>query len=191
MKTDDNTDNADEDHKLVDLVEANDESLDDGSNEGNVRHLFFQGNRTSFDKDSDPDSNTYDGNDSKVSITSISAPASFMTATVSSSQEDGDNNTECSSERDGNLLDEQTYKDSSCGDRDDSYIINNGDIITWDGEEVLTGTITIKSGGTLKINTDGNSNNDSNNNNDDATIDAVVDGIIRLEGEHSRSKKEM
>mgnify|MGYP001366766938 CR=1 FL=1 len=69
--------------KLVDLEEANNGDLDDASSNGRTTHLFYNGNSTTFDNDSTPNSRLNDGTSSGISVTSISAAGDNMTLTIS------------------------------------------------------------------------------------------------------------
>jgi M6 family metalloprotease-like protein len=69
--------------KLVDLEEANDADLDDGSSIGRTTHLFYSGNSVSFSNSSTPDSKLHDCSSSGISATNISAAGDNMTLTIS------------------------------------------------------------------------------------------------------------
>jgi hypothetical protein len=69
--------------KLVDLEEANDADLDNGSSRGRTTHLFYSGNSSTFDNSSTPDSKLYDNSSTGISVTSISAAGDNMTLTIS------------------------------------------------------------------------------------------------------------
>ena len=69
--------------KLVDLEEANDADLDNGSSKGRTTHLFYSGNSVTFDNSSTPNSKLYDNSSSGISATSISAVGDSMTLTIS------------------------------------------------------------------------------------------------------------
>ena len=69
--------------KLVDLEEANDGDLDDGSSKGRTTNLFYSGNSVSFTNSSTPDSKLYDCSSSGISATNISAAGDNMTLTIS------------------------------------------------------------------------------------------------------------
>ena len=69
--------------KLVDLEEANDADLDNGSSRGRTTHLFYSGNSVTFDNSSTPNSKLYDNSSSGISATSISAAGDSMTLTIS------------------------------------------------------------------------------------------------------------
>lgn len=77
--------NNTESRKLVDLEEANSPGLDGGStfSLGKLEHLFYSGNRDSFDSGTTPNSNSYSGLSTGVSISNISGPGRIMTATIS------------------------------------------------------------------------------------------------------------
>lgn len=72
------TDNTDDDNRLVDLEEADATLM--GEDSGEATDLWFQGNADTFNDTSDPDSRLYDGSSTDVSVTSISASAAVMTA---------------------------------------------------------------------------------------------------------------
>lgn len=75
--------NADASHKGVDLEEAAEAGLDDDyAFPGHARNLFWLGNSTRFAADTTPSSRRYDGSDSGVSVTDISAPGPVMTCSV-------------------------------------------------------------------------------------------------------------
>lgn len=69
--------------KLLDLEEANDADLDNGSSYGRSTHLFFSGNSATFNNSSTPNSRLYDNSSSGISATSISATGDNMTLTIS------------------------------------------------------------------------------------------------------------
>jgi hypothetical protein len=69
--------------KLVDLEEANDADLDNGSSKGRTTHLYYSGNSVTFNNSSTPDSKLYDNSSSGISATSISAAGDSMTLTIS------------------------------------------------------------------------------------------------------------
>ena len=68
---------------LVDLEEANNADLDNGSSQGRTTHLFYSANSATFDNSSSPDSKLYDNSSSGISATSISAAGDNMTLTIS------------------------------------------------------------------------------------------------------------
>ena len=68
---------------LVDLEEANNADLDNGSSNGRTTHLFYGANSATFDNSSTPDSKLYDNSSSGISATSISAAGDSMTLTIS------------------------------------------------------------------------------------------------------------
>lgn len=75
-----NNDNADENHRRVDLVAASgDTFLDDASSYGRPTNLFYEGNRTSLDDGTSPSTNLYSGEDSGVAVTEVSFSAASMT----------------------------------------------------------------------------------------------------------------
>jgi len=92
---DNQLDNTDENHKMVDLEEANegalgyreldlDSNCDDGScdpraRRGNRQHYFYAGNATAFDNTTTPNSRLYNGAASGVAIRSVSASGPSMT----------------------------------------------------------------------------------------------------------------
>jgi len=74
--------NEDEDHKWVDVEEANNAGLDKKSHEGHINNLFFNGNKTEFTPQTTPNSNTYNSKKSGISITNISDSGSTMRADI-------------------------------------------------------------------------------------------------------------
>ena len=75
--------NSDYTHKLVDLEEATDAGLDLGSHNGKQTSLFFSGNKTEFSNSTNPNSKTYSGTSSGITINNISAAGDSMTFNVS------------------------------------------------------------------------------------------------------------
>ena len=75
--------NTDYTHKLVDLEEAADVGLDLGSHNGKQTNLFFSGNKTEFSNSTNPNSKTYSGTSSGITINNISAAGDSMTFDVS------------------------------------------------------------------------------------------------------------
>ena len=75
--------NSDYTHKLVDLEEASDAGLDLGSHNGKQTNLFFSGNNIEFSNSSNPNSKTYSGTSSGITINNISAAGDSMTFDVS------------------------------------------------------------------------------------------------------------
>lgn len=69
--------------KLLDLEEANNGDLDNGSSSGRTTHLFYSGNNATFDSDSTPNSKLYNNSASGISVTNISAGGNNMTLTIS------------------------------------------------------------------------------------------------------------
>ena len=78
---DDNQSNngADVNHKLVDLEEAAEAGMDNSSHSGKQTNLFFSGNKTEFSDSTDPNSKTYSGTSSGITIDNISASGDSMT----------------------------------------------------------------------------------------------------------------
>jgi len=76
------SDNNDEAHKLVDIEEANDPVLDDSTAKGDYQNLFYAGNQSDFDENTAPNSNTYNGVQSGVSISNISDRGDIMTLDI-------------------------------------------------------------------------------------------------------------
>ncbi len=74
--------NSDYTHKLVDLEEANDQGLDDGTHGGKQTNLYYSGNNDSFSSSSTPNSNIYSGSASGVTINNISSAGDSMTLKV-------------------------------------------------------------------------------------------------------------
>jgi len=80
MHIDDNQDdNKDEDHKMVDVEEANNPGLDDGSHRGDYANLYYSGNSSEFSETTDPNSDTYANGASGISIKNISERGDVMT----------------------------------------------------------------------------------------------------------------
>ena len=71
-----------ENHKKVDVEEANDPGLDASAHRGDEDNLFYSGNSTTFNDSSNPNSKNYAGAATNVSITNISARQATMTFTV-------------------------------------------------------------------------------------------------------------
>ncbi len=71
--------NNDYNHKMVDLEEAADAGLDLGTHSGKQTNLFFSGNKTEFSDSTDPNSKTYSGTSSGITIDNISASGDSMT----------------------------------------------------------------------------------------------------------------
>jgi len=69
--------------KLLDLEEANNADLDSGGSSGRSTHLFYLGNNSTFDNNSNPSSKWNDNSSSGISITNISVAGDDMTITVS------------------------------------------------------------------------------------------------------------
>ena len=67
----------------MDLEEANDADLDNGSSRGRTTHLYYSGNSVTFDYSSTPNSKLYDNSSSGISASSISAAGDSMTLTIS------------------------------------------------------------------------------------------------------------
>ncbi|CAA6800912.1 MAG: Unknown protein [uncultured Sulfurovum sp.] len=74
--------NDDENHKLVDVEEANNAGLDTKTDRGHINNLYFNGNSNSFNASTSPSSNRYDTMISGVSIENISDSATVMTADI-------------------------------------------------------------------------------------------------------------
>lgn len=79
--------NADENHKGVDLEEANmaeagRSELDGQLNYGNREHLWYQGNQTTFNNTSNPNSKLYNYATTNVEVTGISASGASMSCQV-------------------------------------------------------------------------------------------------------------
>lgn len=70
-------------HKLVDLEEASDAGMDLNTHSGKQTNLFFSGNKTEFSDSTDPNSKTYSGTSSRITINKISAAGDSMTFDVS------------------------------------------------------------------------------------------------------------
>ena len=69
-------------HKLVDLEEAADAGLDNKTHLGKRTNLFYSGNKTEFSDSTDPNSKTYSGTSSRITINNISASGDSMTFDV-------------------------------------------------------------------------------------------------------------
>ena len=69
--------------KLLDLEEANHADLDTGDSSGRTTHLFYSGNNSTFDNNSNPSSKWNDNSSSGISITNISVAGDDMAITVS------------------------------------------------------------------------------------------------------------
>ena len=81
---DNQSNNTDYTHKIVDLEEANDPGLDPGGTHGGRQaNLYYLGNKTEFSNSTDPNSKTYDGNSSGITINNISAAGDSMTFDIS------------------------------------------------------------------------------------------------------------
>lgn len=74
--------NSDETHRLVDLEEAAEAGLDEGTHGGHQLNLYFSGNKTEFSDSTDPNSKTYSGTSSGITIDNISAAGDSMTFDV-------------------------------------------------------------------------------------------------------------
>ncbi|MCP4295357.1 MAG: M6 family metalloprotease domain-containing protein [Proteobacteria bacterium] len=68
---DNQTSNANEARKWVDLEEASGDSMDDENNKGHVNNLFFDGNKTSFSDSTNPNSESYAGTASNLNLSNI------------------------------------------------------------------------------------------------------------------------
>lgn len=79
-----NSCNDEEDHKLVDVEEANNIlTLDsDWEYAGHYDNLFFAGNKDDFTLSTTPSSDRYDGGDSGISLTNISTSGTTMTLDI-------------------------------------------------------------------------------------------------------------
>ncbi|MBI5417347.1 M6 family metalloprotease domain-containing protein [Candidatus Poribacteria bacterium] len=79
----DNGKNNNENHKLVDLEEADgNQELDGLGYTGKLNDLYYEGNNTNFNDFTNPNSNLYDGSFSNISITNISASSPAMNLDV-------------------------------------------------------------------------------------------------------------
>ena len=73
--------NEEDNHRVVDVEEANNPQLDkstEGNNRGDQSNLFYAANSDSFTPYTTPNSNRYDGQSSQVNITNISERSSIM-----------------------------------------------------------------------------------------------------------------
>ena len=75
--------NSDYTHKLVALEEAADAGLDLGAHNGKQPSLYFSGNKTEFSNSTNPNSKSYSGTSSGITINNISAAGDSMTFDVS------------------------------------------------------------------------------------------------------------
>ncbi|MGR9044553.1 MAG: M6 family metalloprotease domain-containing protein, partial [Gammaproteobacteria bacterium] len=77
------TNNSDENHYLVDIEQADGlRELNKNIDSGDADDAFPNGGKTSFTQSTTPNSNDYNGNDSKVSVTNIAKSGNNITATV-------------------------------------------------------------------------------------------------------------
>ena len=80
---DDNmTSNNDETHKHVDLEEAAEIGLDTNIHYGKRANLYYNGNVTTFNDSTTPDSKTYSGTSSGIEVNSVSAAGDNMTVDI-------------------------------------------------------------------------------------------------------------
>jgi hypothetical protein len=76
-------DNQNQNHKKVDIEEANNAALDTNtSHRGHINNLYFSGNKNSFTPSTSPNSNLYSGEESNISITNISDSGQTMSADI-------------------------------------------------------------------------------------------------------------
>ena len=68
---------------LLDMEEANDADLENGSSQGRTTHLFYSSNSATFDNSSTPSSKLYDNSSSGISVNSVSTAGGNMTLTIS------------------------------------------------------------------------------------------------------------
>ena len=68
---------------LLDLEEAKDGDLDNGSSQGRSTHLFYNSNSGTFDNSTSPSSMLYDNSSSGIFVNSISVAGDNMTITIS------------------------------------------------------------------------------------------------------------
>ena len=74
--------NSNDDHRRIDIEEANNAGLDDKTDRGHINNLYFNGNSTTFNNSSTPNSKNIAGSATNISITGISNKATNMTFTV-------------------------------------------------------------------------------------------------------------
>ena len=75
-------DNDNENHKLVDVEEANNAELDSPWTDGNLNNLYYAPNADTFNRNTFPNSRRYGGQDSGVSIENISNSYGTMSADI-------------------------------------------------------------------------------------------------------------
>ena len=64
------------------IEEANNAGLDDKTDRGHINNLYFNGNSTTFNNSSTPNSKNIAGSATNISITGVSNKATNMTFTV-------------------------------------------------------------------------------------------------------------
>lgn len=79
---DNQSDNKDETHKMVDLEEAADPGLDDETNRGVKTNLYYSGNVTTFSDSTTPSTKQYDGTATNISVSNVSVPGTTMTVDI-------------------------------------------------------------------------------------------------------------
>jgi len=79
---DNKTNNTDENHKWVDVEEANDPVLDTETSRGDEDNFYYSGNSTTFNDTSTPNSKNYSNVTTNISVTNISAVGPAMTFAV-------------------------------------------------------------------------------------------------------------
>jgi hypothetical protein len=83
--------NTDENHKLVDLEEAEGNcEMDCEVNSGDAQDLYYAGNVTSFWRTTTPNSNLYNGSETRIGVLSVSASGATMTAALYPALSNGD-----------------------------------------------------------------------------------------------------
>jgi len=74
--------NSDDNQRLVDIEEANNAGLNNKTDRGHINNLYFNGNSTTFNNSSTPNSKNNAGGATNISITKVSSQGATMTFTV-------------------------------------------------------------------------------------------------------------
>ena len=83
--------NTDENHKLVDLEEAEGNcEMDCEVNSGDAQDFYYAGNVTSFWRTTTPNSNLYNGSETRIGVLAVSASGATMTAVLNPALRNGD-----------------------------------------------------------------------------------------------------
>ena len=83
--------NTDENHKLVDLEEAEGNcEMDCEVNSGDAQDLYYSGNVTSFWRTTTPNSSLYNGSVTRIGVLNVSASSAIMTAALYPALRSGD-----------------------------------------------------------------------------------------------------